>query len=106
MRLIDADRLFESIYDNVSAPYEEAVAAKEDCLSEIENAPTIDAVPVVYCKDCKYADTERRNTTEKRYADSILFCRSSNICNDKPLPMWPVDFCSYGVAKECTDDEP
>lgn len=104
MRLIDADRLFESVYDNVSAPYEEAVATKEDCLREIEDAPTV--VPVVYCKDCKYSDTKRRNAAEKRYADSILFCRNSNLCNDEPLAMWPVDFCSYGVAKECADDEP
>ena len=63
------------------------------------------SVPVVRCKDCKYADTERRNATEKRYYNSILFCRNSNLCNDEPLAMWPVDFCSYGVAKECADDE-
>ena len=48
MRLIDADGLSENIHDNVSTPYEEAVAAKEDCLREIEEAPTIDAVPVRY----------------------------------------------------------
>lgn len=106
MRLIDADRLSDSIYDNVSTPYEEAVAAKEDCLREIENAPTVDAVPVVYCKDCKYADTERKNAIEKRYADSILFCRNFNLCNNELLAMWPVDFCSYGVARRCADDEP
>lgn len=68
-------------------------------------APTVDAVPVVYCKDCKYADTERKNATEKRYADSILFCRNSDLCNDEPLAMWPVDFCSYGVARKVVDDE-
>lgn len=106
MRLIDADELSEAIHENVLAMYEESVAAKEDCLYEIEESPTVDAVPVVYCKDCKYADTERRNATEKRYADSILFCRNSNLCNDKPLAMWPVDFCSYGVARRCADDEP
>lgn len=50
MRLIDADGLSKSIYDNVSAPYEDAVAAKEDCLRAIEEAPTIDAVPVVHGK--------------------------------------------------------
>ena len=105
MRLIDADELSEAIHENVLAMCEESVAAKEDCLREIEEAPTVYAVPVVYCKDCKYADTERRNVTEKRYADSILFCRNSNLCDDEPLAMWPVDFCSYGVAKGCADDE-
>lgn len=52
MRLIDADRLSEAIYDNVSAPYEEAVWAKEDCLAEVYAAPTVDAVPVVRCLEC------------------------------------------------------
>ena len=52
MRLIDADRLSEAIYDNVSAPYEEAVWAKEDCLTEVYAAPTVDAVPVVRCLEC------------------------------------------------------
>ena len=38
MRLIDADRLSEAIYDNVPAPYEDASWAKENCLAEIEAA--------------------------------------------------------------------
>ena len=41
MRLIDADEL-------------ELIVCDEDCrlLEAIENAPTVDAVPVVRCKDC------------------------------------------------------
>ena len=50
MRLINANLLSESIWDNVSAIYEDARCAKEDCLAEIEAAPTVDAVPVVYGK--------------------------------------------------------
>ena len=52
MRLIDADRLSEAIYDNVPAPYEDASWAKENCLAEIEAAQTVDAVPVVRCEEC------------------------------------------------------
>ena len=52
MRLIDADRLSEAIYDNVPAPYEDASWAKENCLAEIEAAQTVDAVPVVRCREC------------------------------------------------------
>lgn len=48
MRLIDADELSKNIYDNVSALYVDAVVAKEDCLRKIEEAPTVDAVPVVH----------------------------------------------------------
>ena len=52
MRLIDADWLSEAIHDNVPAPYEDASWAKENCLDEIDAAPTIDAVPVVRCDSC------------------------------------------------------
>ena len=52
MRLIDADRLSEAIHENVSALYEDAVFAKEDCLTEVYAALTIDAVPVVRCEKC------------------------------------------------------
>ena len=48
MRLINANLLSESIWDNVSAIYEDARCAKEDCLAEIEAAQTVDAVPVVH----------------------------------------------------------
>lgn len=47
MRLIDADALFDSMN---SLDYESTVKAYE----AIANAPTIDAVPVVRCKDCKH----------------------------------------------------
>ena len=52
MRLIDADWLSEAIHENVPAPYEDASWAKENCLAEIDAAPTIDAVPVVRCDSC------------------------------------------------------
>ena len=58
MRLIDADRLSEAIYDNVPAPYEDASWAKENCLAEIEAAQTVDAVPVVRCRECIHRYTE------------------------------------------------
>ena len=54
MRLIDAEQLSESIHENVSALYEDAVFAKEDCLTEVYAAPTVDAVPVVRCRECKH----------------------------------------------------
>ena len=81
MRLIDADRLSEAIYDNVPAPYEEAVWAKEDCLAEIEAAQTVDAVPVVRCRECK----KHSEANGKHYCkfwrmycpdDSDFFCKA------------------------------
>ena len=79
----------------------DADSCKADYLREIiESVPAADVAPVVHCKDCKYADTERRNATEKRYFNSILFCRNSNLCDDEPLAMWPDDFCSYGERRD------
>lgn len=110
MRLIDADNvpvMFDAEFketrklilegethlDNLAEGFTEAIHV-------IRAMQTIDAVPVVYCKDCKYADTERRNATEKRYHNAILFCRNSTLCNDEPLAMWPNNFCNYGERKD------
>lgn len=90
MRLIDADRLFESIYDSVSAPYEDFVAAKEECLREIEDAPTVDAVVVTRCKDCEYLVNATVND------NGFLICDISD------MEIAPDDFCSYGQKKETT----
>ena len=88
MRLIDADRLSEAIYDNVPAPYEDASWAKENCLAEIDAAPTVDAVPVVRCLECKY-----------RFGNNG---HSKNGCPIIDANIWmdDDDFCSYGERKE------
>ena len=91
MRLIDADRLSEAIYDNVSAPYEEAVWAKEDCLTEIEAAQTMDAVEVVRCRECKY---RFKNNGHNKDGCPII---DANIWMDDD------DFCSHGEQEEGTD---
>lgn len=88
MRLIDADWLSEAIHDNVPAPYEDASWAKENCLAEIEAAQTIDAVPVVRCRECKY-----------RFGNNG---HSKNGCPIIDANIWmdDDDFCSYGERKE------
>ena len=89
MRLINADKLSEAIHENVLAMYEESVAAKEDCLREIEEAPTVDAVVVTRCKDCKYA-----------YINSFSASSGVALCTLSGKPMQQDDFCSYGEPKE------
>ena len=71
MRLIDADALLRHKRKMSGADFggefwDEAVLA-----SDIKNAPTIDAVPVVRCKDCKYFKT-RLCENEDNYDD--WFC--------------------------------
>ena len=84
MRLIDADRLSEAIYDNVPAPYEDAVCAKEDCLAEIEAAQTVDAVPVVRCMECKH-----HHDCDTHFCDAL----GMDCPDDSEF------FCSYGERR-------
>jgi hypothetical protein len=50
----------------------------------VMDAPTVDAVPVVRCKDCKHYQTD------------VLF--NSNYCCGRRRK--PDDYCSYGERKE------
>ena len=53
MRLIDADELLNStIYNPLHAPY----ITKQDVIYAPTIKATVDAVPVVRCKDCRYRD--------------------------------------------------
>ena len=98
MRLIDADRLSEAIYDNVSAPYEEAVWAKEDCLTEVYAAQTVDAVPVVRCRECKHwKPTGSKAGNSFADMEYIGGCEFTKYCRRES------DFCSYGERKEGAD---
>ena len=96
MRLIDANRLSEVIYDNVSALYEDAVCAKEDCLTEIYVAPTVDAVPDVRCAKCEHW---------VKNDDGQYVCALFDIANSygEPVVTKPDDFCSYGKRKGGAD---
>ena len=92
MRIIDADWVFEH-----TKPYE---LSDEDWSvtggtairlihNAIDNAPTIDAVPVVRCKDCKFGDWDSEpNDAMVCMRTKDGFWRSGN------------DFCSYGERKE------
>ena len=98
MRLIDADRLSENIYDNIPAPYEDSREAKEECLCAIEEAPTIDAVPVVRCKYCMNYLIVDEFEGGKRYICKVN--RFSYINSDGDM-----HYCSYGERKEDKDEK-
>ena len=93
MRLIDADRLSENIYDNIRAPYEESREAKEECLCAIEESPTIDAVPVVRCKDFMHYLIVDEFEGGKRYMCKVNHFSYINSDGD-------MHYCSYGERKD------
>lgn len=59
MRLIDADALERRMNERLrtleaeNGPYDHYACGYEDAIDEIEDAPTVEAVPVVRCKDCR-----------------------------------------------------
>lgn len=86
-RLIDADAFLER--NKVFADRGFIHPIYEDTLREIvDEEPTIDAVPVVRCRECKYA-----------YKSSVLPLVDCG--NGKGLvDPRPDSFCSYGERKE------
>ena len=83
MRLIDLDS--EYIQETL---YRRGFKTRQDIEDWLNSAPTIDAVPVVRCNDCKFGDWDSKPD------DAIVcmrtkdgFWRSGN------------DFCSFGERK-------
>ena len=93
-RLIDADALHRKVkmetnpYGKPTIDYDSGVKV----LEWIEQAPTVDAVPVVRCKDCKY---RFKNNGHSKDGCPII---DANIWMDDD------DFCSHGERKEGDDD--
>lgn len=95
MRLIDAESAMSTPVlpkeyrnyqtGNIDDAYERGW---EDALENLKNAPTVDAVPVVRCKDCKYFKSGYNGV------DMWEWCKNNHIdvCKD-----W---FCKSGVRKE------
>ena len=85
MRLIDADALIDEIkhtlWDWESVDGIMSSTVLKQTISDINNMPTIDAVEVVRCKDCKYY--EGKNT----------YCANDILAT-------PYDYCSRGERRE------
>ena len=95
MRLIDADNLAPDICD---AEIEYGTKPVHFSANAIDFAPTIDAVLVVRCKDCKRWRPSG-SKAGKSFSDMeyIGGCEFSKYCRRES------DFCSYGERKEGAD---
>ena len=106
MRLIDADALQRRICGAKCGCEYEDCGNEGDCGYDhfIFSAPTVDAVPVVRCRECKHH--RDKNEQEQQYlAEDILICTSQDATEDCWNAVWPDHFCSYG-EKEGADNEP
>ena len=86
-RLIDADALWRKFE---SEPWYDNADRDEIALPLVDEAPTVDAVEVVRCRECKHCDPETHHCDH--YMGTVA-----------PLRRKPDDFCSYGERKEGTD---
>lgn len=94
MRLIDADKLVDMLYDNefaVLCPLDEVSGVVDAC-------PTVDTVFVTRCEDCVHWDDD----PDTYGADD----GPKGKCMKSFETMCVNDYCSYGERKECVDDEP
>ena len=95
MRLIDADALLEKSWDvDCRCGYVQVID-----VGDIDEAPTIDAVPVVRCKDCKQ-HRPRTATVVVRNGERTRYCT----CDKFGRSVLDNDFCSYGERKDGAED--
>ena len=94
MRLIDADKLLEIykkwIQQLLSKEDEGDRRGVETCIMVLEDMQTVDAVPVVRCRECNHCDPENYHCDHP-------------MSTAAPLRRKPDDFCSYGERKEGAD---
>ena len=89
MRMIDVDALGVGRCSKDVLP-EAYCAGWNGLIDLIEKAPTVDAVPVVRCRECKWLQED----------DDIGHCDNPDGLDNYAKPD---DFCSYGERKEGDD---
>ena len=100
MRLIDADALMDVIRQ-----HEYRLATKQGAIDygmftlgiqqAVDEQPTVDAVEVVRCKDCKHYKPQKKSAHWENRAD---YCNRIVTIKTRPY-----DFCSYGERKDGAD---
>lgn len=92
MRLIDAEEL-ERLFNAQIEQGVGVICAFDAFYDALQDTPTVDAVEVVRCKDCKwFADNN-----DGDWFGCWLFQTSQIIPEDTPKPD---DYCSYGERKD------
>lgn len=82
MRLIDADQLLQKLQKDPLFPLVEQYGISR----VIKAAPTVDAVPVIRCKDCRH----------KYYDGNQIICQKMYYCDGNNFEPSAEDFCSQG----------
>lgn len=105
MRLIDADELRVRIIA-FSTGCNTAYLTVANIVMMINKADTVDAVPVVRCKDCKHAKRYERADGTAGYScghPQNIFVYGERLDRVFEPIKEPDDFCSYGERKAKND---
>ena len=94
-RLIDADRAME-IVRNQGIEHPNAYHLTNYATLILREAPTVDAVPVVRCRECKYHYWEQ----EPCHGKSVHYCKLPHMSG---VEVFKEFFCYYGERKEGAD---
>ena len=88
MRTIDVD---EAII-NFGFEWDDIPPTREEFVRFLKKQPTVDAVPVVRCRECNHRGT-----------DDCIFHIKGEPADEELLLKLDNDFCSYGERKEGAD---
>ena len=91
-RLIDADLLMKTVFNDVVLVDGEVKGVGLILAETVDKAPAVDAVEVVRCRECKHCDQENHHCDH-------------HMGTAAPLRRKPDDFCSYGERKDGADAE-
>lgn len=106
-RYIDADAL-QKLFNEVSTSLlcrreltkdtEHMVRAFIMVTEMIQDAPTVDAVEVVRCRDCKHC-REKDRSEAFVYCENVVICTNDEVTADGWLPVFENYFCAYGERR-------
>ena len=92
MRLIYADKLIQELEKNKIIYTDEYEEGRNTGISwsieEVVDAPTVDAIPVIRCKDCKFSSP-----------NGVYGCRIKSFADDIDKRLYSDDFCSRAERK-------
>ena len=88
-RLVDANKLIDFIDVGHLRHPGELCYSEVDVANILLHAPTVDAVPVIRCRECKHF---------KIGEDNVYYCRRDKL--GRGIFMRKSDFCSYGERKD------
>ena len=102
MRTIDADALMKTVFNDVVLVDGEVKGVGLILAETVDNAPTIDAVPVVRCRECKHRYTENC----PMYFHDFYWLEGYGEYVDDDTDHTEDDyFCPKGERKEGADNE-